>query len=340
MNYFDSENYIKAEKLYIDAINSTNEKEQIKFLKKAIDACYFYFDARTAYLELTNANELEYQNEINEINNFIKNNNIIIENGKYYDDEIGRTLLRVYYRMYKCINDDFDALKIIEKINELDKGDHFKQKLELIISLIRCKKFDELINLCQNPKHIYEYLGLFFTYLVKNEFFKANECIKEIAKMNPNVLGILFGIMIITEEDSKRIFENPYFDEGSEEEAYYYAQKIGEPIENVNDLLSLYINSNFEVIMPYISAGSYELYILLVLLTLKEVTKNELIEELKGVGNKKTDYYGSLSELGDDDLNDIISTMLNKGFIKEKASKYRITYFGYSILKCTADNYE
>lgn len=340
MDYLNDEKYIEAEKLYIEALNSTNEEEQIRLLQSAIDICDFYFDARTALLELANADALKYQNEINDIYNFIKIKKINIQSGRYYDVEIGRSLLRAYYRMYRCSNNCLEALKIIEKINELDNQDHFKQKLEYIISLIRCKEYKKLIELYKKPKLLYEYIALFFIYLALNDYPMANESLKQIAKINPNVLGILFGIMIITEDDSKNIFENPYFDSGSEEEAYYYVQKIGEAIVNVNDYLSQYVNNNFDIIMPYISAGNYELYILLVLLTLKETTGNDLINELKGIGEKKTDYYASLSDISDTDLNTIISSMLEKGFIKKNGLNYRISYLGYSILKATADNFE
>lgn len=261
MDYLNDERYIEAEKLYIEALNSTNEEEQIRLLKNAIDICDFYFDARTALLELTNADALKYQNEINNIYKFIKDKKINIQSGRYYDVEIGRSLLRAYYRMYRCSNNCLEALRIIEKINELDNQDHFKQKLEYIISLIRCKEYKKLIELYKKPTLLYEYIALFFIYLALNDYPMANESLKQIAKINPNVLGILFGIMIITEDDSKNIFENPYFDSGSEEEAYYYVQKIGEAIENVNDYLNQYVNNNFDVIMPYISAGNYELYI-------------------------------------------------------------------------------
>lgn len=79
---------------------------------------------------------------------------------------------------------------------------------------------------------------------------------------------------------------------------------------------------------------------MLVLLTLKETTGNDLINELKGIGEKKTDYYASLSDISDTDLNNIISSMLEKGFIKKNGLNYRISYLGYSILKATADNCE
>ena len=319
------DDFSKAEELFENALELTDENLIIDALKKAVDICPFHFEAKGELAILETKDDLE---EI-DFNNF--------ERTLWLNINVRPYLRNMFKLMMLHINkNDFDnGLEVANELIRLDPENHQDQEVFNLICLLGKNEFDLVLEKSEEYFKVIDHSKfLFISFLAsiyKGDDKKALEYALKLAKVNISYLCLILGVVNLEPEDYEDIFNNQYVALESFEDAARVFFSLNQIIINNIDALNRFVDAYGKEIITLIDPKARGFELLFMFVKHREMTLDYLVSEINSIDPKMD--FAKLKSCSLEELRQELISLKNKKYLDYYDAKYALTYLGNAVLR-------
>ncbi len=339
------DDFSKAEEIFENALELTDENLVIDALKKAVDICRFHFEAKGELAILETKDDLE---KISKLEDILAENKHHLEKTEEIDfDNFERTLwlninVRPYLRnMFKLMmlhinkNDYDNGLEVANELIRLDPENHQDQEVFNLICLLGKKEFDLVLEKSEEYFKVIDHSKfLFISFLAsiyKGDDKKALEYALKLAKVNISYLCLILGVVNLEPEDYEDIFNNQYVALESFEDAARVFFSLNQIIINNIDALNRFVDAYGKEIITLIDPKAKGFELLFMFVKHREMTLDYLVSEINSIDPKMD--FAKLKSCSLEEIRQELISLKNKKYLDYYDAKYALTYLGNAVLR-------